>query len=370
MAEESRPIVDPDALVAAAKDRWSPLRTFCLFSGGTDSGVLAHRLRDSYDDLLYIDTGTAIPGVEAHIRDFARRLDKPLWIRRSGDAYRTMVLGDRLWWSRYRATAVRRRRPFSIEEMLAEDRRGGEVISARKFGEAPYGFPGKGQHSKAYARLKERRIKDVLREVKVGQPRDSRVLFLSGIRRDESARRSTREPMSERGSAKFCNPLIAWTRSEVDDYHAQHQLPVSDVAALMHRSGECNCGAFAQAEEERRLIASLWPTWWSRSIGRLESEAMRLGIRWCRWGGYDLDGVQAAGAPGRPGLLCSTCESRSFEDDGTVGGTADEAPPAARPQAHPRARRTRTGRAPIRRCSAECRGGEKLRSSRHLEDRS
>lgn len=311
---------DADALIAAAKERWSPLRTVCLFSGGTDSGVLAHRCRDSYDELLYIDTGTAIPGVEQHVREFANRLGKRLWIRRSGDAYRRMVLGDELWWRRYRAAAARRGRPFSIEEMRAEDRGAGRT-RACEFGEAPYGFPGKGQHSKAYARLKERRLEEVLREVKAGHPRHSTVLFLSGIRREESARRSAREPLNERGSAKFCNPLIGWTRAEVRDYHERHRLPVSDVAALMHRSGECNCGAFARADEERRLISSLWPAWWSSSIGRLEQEAAALGIRWCRWGGFDLRGVQAAGSPpGRPGLLCSSCQSRNFDDDAPARG--------------------------------------------------
>ncbi|MBS1885651.1 MAG: hypothetical protein JSU06_00515 [Actinobacteria bacterium] len=63
---------DPDALIAAAKEWWSPLRTVCLLSGGTDSGVLAHRCREHYDELLYIDTGTAIPGVEVQALGFRR----------------------------------------------------------------------------------------------------------------------------------------------------------------------------------------------------------------------------------------------------------------------------------------------------------
>lgn len=299
----------PDALIAVAKARWSPLWTVCLFSGGTDSGVLAHRCRDSYDELLYIDTGTAIPGVEDHVREFANRLGKGLWIRRSGDAYRRMVLDDELWRHRYRKLASRRRRPFSIEEMRTADRLAGRT-SAREFGEAPYGFPGKGQHSKAYVLLKVRRLEDVLREVEAGHPRRSTVLFLSGI--------------------------------------------------LMHRSGECNCGAFARADEERRLISSLWPEWWSGSIARLEREAAALGIRWCRWGGFDLRGVQAAGSTaGRPGLLCSSCQSRSFD-----GG---EAAVVAAHQGAPEAALGRRSRARSPRDHARRRAGAKLRSSRHPE---
>jgi len=153
----------PEALIAAAKRRWKPIKTYCLFSGGGDSGVLAHRCRDHYDELLYIDTGAAIPtseepaitGVEDHVRAFAAQLGKPLLIRRSG-----------------------------------------------------------------------------------------------------------------------------------------------------------NCGAFAQAEEERAPMRTFWPQWWAERIEALEAEAQARGIRGWRWGGYDLDGNQAAGSATAPaGLLCSNCRT-------------------------------------------------------------
>ena len=75
----------------------------------------------------------------------------------------------------------------------------------------------------------------------------------------------------------------------------------------MHRSGECNCGAFARAEEERALMRTFWPQWWADTIEALEAKAEARGIRWCRWGGYDLQGKQAAGGPTDPGLLCANC---------------------------------------------------------------
>jgi 3'-phosphoadenosine 5'-phosphosulfate sulfotransferase (PAPS reductase)/FAD synthetase len=305
---------DPIDLIEEAKEKWKPIKTFCLFSGGNDSAVLAHRCREHYDALFYIDTGTAVPsttapeivGVEDHVRSFAELLGKPLEIRRSGDAYRTMVLGDELWWRRYRIRAARERRPFSIERMIAEDRRAGRA-SSKRYGQAPYGFPGKGQHGKAYSRLKERRIEELLRQTKEGHPRRAAVLFLSGIRRGESRRRAKREPLTERGSAKFCNPLIDWTTGEMTDYRRRFDLPQSDVAAILHRSGECNCGAFALVEEERALMRAFWPGWWADVIEALEAEAQARGIRWCRWGGFDLQGNQAAGGASDPGLLCANC---------------------------------------------------------------
>lgn len=94
---------DPDALVRLARRRWGPIATYCLFSGGDDSTVLAHRCARQYETLVFIDTGIAIPGVETFVREYAAWLGKELVVKRSGDAYRTLVLGDERWWSRYRA---------------------------------------------------------------------------------------------------------------------------------------------------------------------------------------------------------------------------------------------------------------------------
>lgn len=268
--------LDPDLLLSLAVERWNPVKTYCLFSGGGDSSVVAHRCRDAYDALVFIDTGTAVPGVVEFVQSFAAWIKKPLIIESAGTAYRDMVLGGR---------------PMP--------KKGGV--------EPPNGFPGKGMHNKAYSRLKERQIRKVLKAAKEGHPRSASVLFISGVRRAESQRRAKREPLTEEGSSKFVNPLIDWSNEEMRDYRRDHKLPESEVTALLHRSGECNCGAFAKAEEERAMMKSLWPEWFARNIEALEAECEEKGIRWCRWGGYDKDGLQAAGSGEAPGLLCSDC---------------------------------------------------------------
>lgn len=337
--ETAVPDSDPDELVAMAKRTWRPLKTFCLFSGGGDSTVLAHRCRDHYDELLYIDTGTAIPtsrepeigGVEDHVRAVAASLGKQVTIRRSGDAYRTLVLGDELWWRRFRVAAGRRP-GLTIEDWIAEERRAGRTAT-RTYGKPPWGFPGPGYHGRAYAELKERRIADVLRETKAGHPRTATVLFLSGLRRGESWRRAKREALTGRRSAKFCAPLIDWSAGQMAEYRERFELPTSDVAAFLHRSGECNCGAFARAEEERELMRTFWPQWWAETIEALEAEAEAAGVRWCRWGGFDVEGVHATGSEKlRPGSLCSRCENLE-------GGTPRVAEPDGGPDAGPDAGR-------------------------------
>ena len=52
-------------------------------------------------------------------------------------------------------------------------------------------------------------------------------------------------------------------------YRGELELPQSDVAALMHRSGECNCGSYANPDE-REMLASLWPRWFERTIRAVE----------------------------------------------------------------------------------------------------
>lgn len=265
------PREEPEEWIAKAKANHDPIRTFCLFSGGSDSLVLAHRCRDYYDELVHIDTGTAVPGVQDHVRQCAEDLGKPLRIlAHDFDAYRLLVLGG--------------------------------TDSNGKHWE-PFGFPGPAQHGRAYTRLKERMLERLLREAKEGQPRNSRVLALSGIRQAESARRSNRSPITRRGSLVFVNPLIEWTNQEMADYRNEHDLRLSDVAALLHRSGECNCGAYAD-QEEREMLASLWPEWFEERIGKLEREAEEKGLTHCKWGA-GRDGL----VRGDSGELCSSCDA-------------------------------------------------------------
>ncbi len=284
------PAADPDRLITEAKLRWSPIRTYCLFSGGSDSTVLAHRCHPHYDALCYVDTGTAAeegpggPSVLAHVQGVAAWLEKPLVVIAAGDAYRMMVLGGQL---------IRR----------------GSLAGTPERG---HGFPGPGQHGKAYSRLKERQLEELVRRAKRGHPRGASVLLLSGVRRAESQRRAKRMPLTERGSRKFVNPLIDWSNQTVERYRRTNQLPQSDVSALLHRSGECNCGAYASAEDERAMLSSLFPRTWGR-IAQLEAEAQARGIRWCRWGGYDLAGNRATDiSRERVGELCQSCQQASL----------------------------------------------------------
>lgn len=271
---------DPDELVAKAVEQYAPVGRLLMFSGGNDSTVLAHRMRDSYDFLFHMDTGTSIDegprfSVRQFVQDFAQWVDKPLLVYSPGpdDTYESLVL---------------------------------------KHG----GFPGPAGHGRAYTRLKERQIEDALRHFKRGQHRLSTVMFLSGKRRAESGRRkrTTLGIEKREGSSQlYANPLIDWTTQDMRAYRLEREIPESPVAAMLHRSGECNCGAFAKASEERGMIEDLAPRSFTDPIRRLERLVEQQGDRWCRWGGYDRAGIRAgeddeADPTCKPGIACSDCD--------------------------------------------------------------
>lgn len=230
----------------------------CLFSGGGDStAVLHYAIHSGYaDEAAFVDTGTALPGVREHVELVCADWNVPLTVWEAGDEYERMVLDPR------------------------------------------FGFPGPGQHPRAYQRLKERQLRKLVASKK-RHVRD-RVLFVSGVRRHESKRRAKRPAVAREGAVVWANPLTDWTDDMMREYRRKHDLPVSDVSALMHQSGECGCGAFA-APGEREMRCSLFPEW-GAWLADLEARARAAGVKNCRWG-------ERPGEAREAGPMCSSCQT-------------------------------------------------------------
>lgn len=262
----------PEQVMAEADALGPFVARIVLFSGGGDSTAVLHHAvlaNDYADEAAFIDTGTALPGVRDHVERVCNNWGIPLTIVEAGDAYEQMVLNPKL------------------------------------------GFPGPAQHHRAYQRLKERQLRTLVRDRKTR--RSDRVLFVSGVRRHESKRRATRPHVSRDGATVWANPLTDWTNDQIRAYKDRHALPQSDVAALLHQSGECGCGAFA-APGEREMRCSLFPEW-GRWLDDLEARAKAAGVRNCRWGERPAEdrryGVvdpdpDDAYRPADP--LCSSCQ--------------------------------------------------------------
>jgi 3'-phosphoadenosine 5'-phosphosulfate sulfotransferase (PAPS reductase)/FAD synthetase len=233
--------LDAERVLIDAIVEHQPGKVFALFSGGNDSSVLTSWARITIgrrlDAAVFIDTGTALPGVREFVEAFCANRYLPLIVLDAGDAYQRMV--------------------------------------------NRWGVPGPGAHRYPYVWLKERQLDALVREHK--QHHRDRIMLLTGVRRAESTRRmGTVESVKRDGCTVWVAPLIDWTNADMRAYRDHHGLEQSDVAALIHRSGECNCGAYA-APGEREMLRSLYPDWFERVITTAECAAQDRGLH-CRWG--------------------------------------------------------------------------------------
>ncbi len=97
-------------MLALAQAEHEPVAVWCLFSGGNDSTVLAHRCREHYEGLAWIDTGNGGSRVSPSSSPSTPHGSvSRCGSLHAGDAYRQMVMGDLVWW----AQVHRRARPAS-----------------------------------------------------------------------------------------------------------------------------------------------------------------------------------------------------------------------------------------------------------------
>lgn len=262
MSAMSNPILtlmprDPRSIIEQAISEHSPRKIIALTSGGQDSTAALLASIDYIDGAAYIDTGTALPGVREHVEGVCAKLGVQL------DVYETP-------WSEYESMVL------------------------------AHGFPGPAQHRIAYIRLKERRVRELARKHK--QHRRDRIMLITGVREQESVRRmATTAAIQRAGSLVWVAPIIEYDKAMVRAACRDAGIAPSDVSALLHRSGECNCGAFAQPGE-RGMLAQLFPEWWER-IEVLEAQACAAGVP-CVWG------ESPGEARGGVGPMCSGCEQQ------------------------------------------------------------
>jgi 3'-phosphoadenosine 5'-phosphosulfate sulfotransferase (PAPS reductase)/FAD synthetase len=105
----------------------------------------------------------------------------------------------------------------------------------------PYSRQG---HQAVFNRLKDRAIADLIRHFKQNHPRNnSNVLFVSGMRRDESPERANMPEFSRRRdtSGWFVAPIIDWSDEAVTRYRLGRGLPLNPFYETLGGSGDCYC---------------------------------------------------------------------------------------------------------------------------------
>jgi 3'-phosphoadenosine 5'-phosphosulfate sulfotransferase (PAPS reductase)/FAD synthetase len=255
-------------IIEQAKAEHEPLRTFVLFSGGNDSHVLLDADASMADEVVHVNTGIGIP----ETTEFARRVG-----------------------SSYGIPFTELHPPVPYEELVLGRWRG---------------LPGPGAHRFTYTMLKERPLEQLLRDHRT--KRGQRFLLLTGVRLAESKRRMGHvTPMRRKGGQVWVNPLLDWTNEEMNAYRKSQNLPVNEVSANLHMSGECMCGAMADQgpkREERALLRFFYPEFDAR-LTDIERQAKDAGLRYCEWGVKRRNLAQIEELPFEP--MCMSCEFRN-----------------------------------------------------------
>lgn len=204
---------------------------YALFSGGDDSLVSTHRAMESgeSDAVLYLQTNSGLAENLEYVFDVCRRHEWPLRVERS---------------------------PMSLIEMGMK-----------------YGFPGSALHTAAYSYFKQRQLRTVANE------QDRKPEFVSGVRVAESDRRAKNIPddtvraLDAEGRWYWVNIIKDKTDVDVAQYRENHGLSRNPVAAQIHRSGDCYCGAFAHRDE---LLIDLYAKGYDRHATWLEAVEVRV----------------------------------------------------------------------------------------------
>src|SRR5688572_1754442 len=226
-------VTEARQILAEAIERYDPSNMFARFSGADDSLCAAHvaSSHERFGGCVHTNTHT---GVEATLQ----------FVRRTSLEHR--------WCLKEYSP------PLSYDDIVLK-----------------YGFPGPAGHTLMYNRLKERCLRQLVREHK--RHRGDHVLLVSGVRQQESRRRMGHiVPIQKEGARVWVAPLVHWSAADKEAYLTANALPRNEVVAKLCMSGECLCGAFAREGEITEL--ELWYPEVAARIRRLEAKAMAAGV--------------------------------------------------------------------------------------------
>lgn len=262
-------------ILARAKEQFRPVSTFALFSGGNDSTTMLKLVHKQVDAAVHIRTGIGIESTFTHVQQVCADLGlKLIVLETDPSVYRKLVLRGRYYSRKYK-----------------EYREG-------------LGFPGPALHYICYHHLKQHRIRNLQRDYSI---RGEKLLLVSGVRRKESKRRAKSVekkewagPDHEARRCVWANPLVNCDGYDMITLREALKAPMCEAASLIHKSGECLCGAFAKPGELEEI--EFWFPEVGKQIRGLEKEAKEAGKPYCQWGHGKIQG------PSQPvGPLCQGC---------------------------------------------------------------
>jgi len=225
-------------IIDQAIEQYSITKVFGLFSGGHDSLCATHvaSSHPAFVGAAHINTSIGVEKTRQFVRDTCKEHGWELFEYHPPKTYRELV--------------------------------------------CEFGFPGPAMHTLMYNRLKERCLAQLTREHK--SHRFDHIGLITGVRSQESSRRMRHvEVIQKEKSRVWIAPIHAWDKRQCNEYIDKHNLKRNEVVDLIHMSGECLCGAFAQPGEREEL--RLWFPEVVAEIESIEAEVAKT-EKPCVWG--------------------------------------------------------------------------------------
>lgn len=211
--------------LSAAIKIFDPIEVFGLYSGGHDSFSACYiaSLHPRFSGAVHINTGIGIEETRVHVR---------------------VTCAERSW------------RLHEYKAMENTNAKGEPDPQDYEALVLAYGFPGPFHHRKMYNRLKERPLRCLERDCSATTRHP--VVYVSGCRSAESIRRMGNTNEVDRdGRRVWVAPCHDWQKSDTSELIEFAKARRNVVVDLIHKSGECLCGAYAQKGELDEL--SLFP---------------------------------------------------------------------------------------------------------------
>lgn len=215
-----------------------PSHVFALYSGGHDSRCaveVACRVKE-FSGCVHCNTGIGVEETREHVRETCKEKGFRLLEYKATENTRADGTPD----------------PQDYDALVRS-----------------YGFPGPGHHTKMYNRLKERSLRRLMRQFKVEHK--DRIMLVSGCRSAESTRRMGNvEEVQRSGCQVWCAPIHDWASCHKEQVMRECAIKPNPVVECLGMSGECLCGAFAEAGEQDR-VATYFP-YIDERLNRLHAE--------------------------------------------------------------------------------------------------
>lgn len=253
----------------------NPARVFGLFSGGHDSltAVMVAKSHPRFTAAAHINTGIGIEATRIFVRETAAAIGITLLEYKATEHTQASGKPD----------------PQDYDAIVRQ-----------------YGFPGPAKHASMYVRLKEKQLSRLERDHEIGGRsfHKRRVLYVSGARSQESVRRMGHvQEVQHEGRRIWCAPIHDWSKLDTTLLISWLGLKRNPVVDLIHKSGECLCGAFSEKGELEEL--NMWdetrPAY--NRIKALEAEEIARG----RWGWEGRPPKCPKAKIRQPGIMCNSC---------------------------------------------------------------